>query len=958
MIGPALAKAAGSGVAKVAGWGVKSLLEERRRKRIRALVHSKGRADQLQALADLSSEQTSLLVGFCESLELEKFATALSSAHLVEGSGRTADKLLASIKGEFRESLCMWMGTEVDDLAVKAVWDALSESVINSVAPVAGRGKLAPAIEAELVGTVASMAAASVRNVELLRSLNTIEDIRIFESQLKSQIAALHGTMRLPHAGTTRQVPYDSLFVDPAVTIAAKEKDHSRPEDSRVQVPELILGSLRAVILGDPGGGKSTLSRKLMFDLADDRIEQLQGRVPFYVELRDYASSVRGTSRQTLIEYLEGVCKSPYNLSVPASAIEYMLLNNRAVVILDGLDELLDVSLRRDVVQAVEGFAHLYPNCPMLVTSRRVGYVDAALNEGMFTHASLSEFSFEQVQLYVNRWFALDESIESSRRHQLASAFIRDSHFVADLRVNPLMLSLMCGIYASENYIPRNRPDVYEKCALLLFESWDKQRGILPALSFDAHVQSALRALALHMYEAESSDSPAGDDIVGASSREGVGRREITLFLQRYLREKRFDNDEDAESAAVEFLEFCKGRAWVLTDVGAETYGFTHRTFLEYFAASQLVRLHPSAESLYSKLRNDIGMGMSDVVAQLALQLLGRAVEDGADDFLALVVNDASGVQPEYFNKVSFASRSLHFIVPRPQVLKDICNAVVRFRNDHESLDPFGDLSPTASLFRSSQENMPRISMALRERLSQLFSSDEEIDEGLLQLAFLDAKNAGPFWHQWTLENLDIFDSVLVRMRKNYFWVAVMEYEKSRIGLEELFELHGVGSLYDFRINGSSETPPFIYRLLVHARDGGYEGLIAFVPRKRAQEIKCDLLELLPSTSKPWMRWKADYGTSAMAIAKRGGTRHKSAIRTLLALPLLEVLKGKPSRDLPEDLIELIEIREGRMVQPILHAESEELLEGSTAAHDLVRAWTSAEVSLVRNKPRKRQSIK
>ena len=42
--------------------------------------------------------------------------------------------------------------------------------------------------------------------------------------------------------------------------------------------------------------------------------------------------------------------------------------------------------------------------------------------------------------------------------------------------------------------------------------------------------------------------------------------------------------------AAREFVEFCRGRMWVFTDAGTTVsgqrlYGFTHRTFLEYFAA-------------------------------------------------------------------------------------------------------------------------------------------------------------------------------------------------------------------------------------------------------------------------------------------------------------------------------------------------------------------------------------
>ncbi len=32
----------------------------------------------------------------------------------------------------------------------------------------------------------------------------------------------------------------------------------------------------------------------------------------------------------------------------------------------------------------------------------------------------------------------------------------------------------MCDIYRGEGYIPKNRPEVYEKCSELLLKKWDK----------------------------------------------------------------------------------------------------------------------------------------------------------------------------------------------------------------------------------------------------------------------------------------------------------------------------------------------------------------------------------------------------------------------------------------------------------------------------------------------------
>jgi len=54
--------------------------------------------------------------------------------------------------------------------------------------------------------------------------------------------------------------------------------------------------------------------------------------------------------------------------------VDLLLLTGRAVVIFDGLDELLDTSRRADVTTRVERFCAEYPLAPVLVTSRQVGY--------------------------------------------------------------------------------------------------------------------------------------------------------------------------------------------------------------------------------------------------------------------------------------------------------------------------------------------------------------------------------------------------------------------------------------------------------------------------------------------------------------------------------------------------------------------------------------------------------
>ena len=100
-----------------------------------------------------------------------------------------------------------------------------------------------------------------------------------------------------------------------------------------------------------------------------------------------------------------------------------LLLTGQAVVIFDGLDELLDTSRRADVASRVEHFCREYPLAPVLVTSRVVGYDQAGLDESQFVRYRLGGFRDEDVAQYARKWFALQEDAPQDD----AEAFLTES---------------------------------------------------------------------------------------------------------------------------------------------------------------------------------------------------------------------------------------------------------------------------------------------------------------------------------------------------------------------------------------------------------------------------------------------------------------------------------------------------------------------------------------------------
>jgi hypothetical protein len=74
---------------------------------------------------------------------------------------------------------------------------------------------------------------------------------------------------------------------------------------------------------------------------------------------------------------------------------------------------------------------------------------------------------------------------------------------------------------------------------------------------------------------------------------------------------------------------------WVFSDAGTTTageslYSFTHRTFLEFFAAAQLAYDCDTPERLARTLASHVARGEWEIVAELAVQIKDSTSRDGA----------------------------------------------------------------------------------------------------------------------------------------------------------------------------------------------------------------------------------------------------------------------------------------------------------------------------------------
>ncbi len=195
-------------------------------------------------------------------------------------------------------------------------------------------------------------------------------------------------------------------------------------------------------------------------------------------------------------------------------------------------------------------------------------------------------------------------------RESAVYSFLRESSTIPELRGNPLMLSVLCSLYEAGRRLPANRAEPYGSCATMLFEVWDERCDLRSAVAHEDIAEAATLRLAFDVFSAgeEEFTSELVLSVIESSLAESLGARGATT-----------------ERLARAILDKWLGRQWLLTAVGTrkgqDYLRFSHRTFLEYFAALHFVRRSSSDDELATillhRMRSREGLNQLHLIFEL-----------------------------------------------------------------------------------------------------------------------------------------------------------------------------------------------------------------------------------------------------------------------------------------------------------------------------------------------------
>lgn len=158
------------------------------------------------------------------------------------------------------------------------------------------------------------------------------------------------------------------------------------------------VGKYRTMlILGKPGAGKTTFLKHLAIQCSRGLFQG--DLVPFFVTLKEFAET---SDRPHLFDYL---CLYPPSYLVTAgidsTALHQVLKEEKALICLDGLDEVLAADSKR-VIKEIESLVRKYPNNQYLMTCR-IAAKEYTFSQ--FTEVEIADFDWEQITIFAANWF-------------------------------------------------------------------------------------------------------------------------------------------------------------------------------------------------------------------------------------------------------------------------------------------------------------------------------------------------------------------------------------------------------------------------------------------------------------------------------------------------------------------------------------------------------------------------
>ncbi|SIE55687.1 Predicted NTPase (NACHT family) [Mycobacteroides abscessus subsp. abscessus] len=427
----------------------------------------------------------------------------------------------------------------------------------------------------------------------------------------------------------------------------------------------LQSGQLRVVLVGGPGEGKSTAGQYLaqlhraqllgQIDEAaiDADYRPTLPRIPFRIILRDFGqwlseSLERGKNREkspTLEEYICHHIEWVTSRSITAEDLHTVVRANPILLILDGLDEVTDPSLKSEVTDRSNEFirrtqAILDADLQVLATTRPKGY-NEQFEPGVFTHLLLEDLKPDQIRSYVSRWIQardLDHSKSLRLTNGIESCLGEPN--VRLLMKTPLQVTIIVLIISAGGTPPKQREALFNEYLEVIYKR-EQSKGA------DIITTNKELLIGLHKYigyqlQERATHATATNAVLTTNDYRDLVR-EYAVWNNPYSKER----EKIVRSITVDAGE----RLVLIVESVAGQYGFELRSLQEFFAACHLVDTSNGTQQRYARFESIVCQPHWSNVALFFAGRVGRNFQGEASNLVEVCRNVDRGPLDTYLKR-------------------------------------------------------------------------------------------------------------------------------------------------------------------------------------------------------------------------------------------------------------------------------------------------------------------
>jgi predicted NACHT family NTPase len=371
--------------------------------------------------------------------------------------------------------------------------------------------------------------------------------------------------------------------------IGSISRTTSREPASNPQIASLqtVATYSKLRILGQIGSGKTTCLQHLAIQCYRGNSDTIvlsatesEPRVPILLALRDFAEESSANGKFSLLNYIQQRCFNTELLD--PSMLETLLQAGRILLLLDGLDEVLDRDLAA-VMREIRKFSEKYYQNQFVVTCRT-----AARQRQLhgFTDVEISPLNPAQIASFAEKWLGA-----VAYTHPRASILPWQIEFVRkldspenrqfrQLTTTPLFLHLACNIFHGQHNSPTQQLAFYKQGLDLLLGKWDEAKGIdrqnLPcSLSLPQKLRLLSQFATVTLEQGEYF----------------FDRRVIEQYISDYLQSlpERDSEPEELQLESEAILASLTTVDGILIERAQGIFSFSYLAFQAYFAARKIV---------------------------------------------------------------------------------------------------------------------------------------------------------------------------------------------------------------------------------------------------------------------------------------------------------------------------------------------------------------------------------